>query len=241
MCRAAGYRRVWHSGGITTFKSQVWLYPDEDIGLFASTNGPPNIDNTWGLIIVLQTISDVLLRETPWINATSACAFPSPWKRKSVARERTLRDDRPEVASFSGYAGTFRHPAFGEVNVSYNASERHLELRMGRFLRALLLYDKTRDVFHAKLVDRYGYEPFTLPVTFRNRTGSGEFDILTMPLSMPIESSEPVEFTKGLVGQETLYTEHREGEGRSGCVSKATALPVPACVVILSFLLVCCR
>ena len=229
---------MWHSGGITTFKSQVWLYPDEDVGLFASTNGPPTIDNTWGLILILQMVTDILLQETPWMNTTSACIFPSPWKPKIVQKERALPDDHLEVMSLGGYSGTFSHPGFGDVNVSYNSSERHLEMRMGRFLRAQLLYDKTRDVFHAKLVDRYRYEPFTIPVKFKNTSGSGEFDVLSMPLSMPIETNEPVEFTKGMTPRDIS---HLRGEvDMHGCVSKARAQSVHISVVIFSFLLALC-
>ena len=35
-----GYRKLWHSGGIVTFTSQLWLFPDMDAGVFVASNGP---------------------------------------------------------------------------------------------------------------------------------------------------------------------------------------------------------
>lgn len=38
--RSTGYRKLWHSGGIVSFTSQLWLFPDMDSGVFVSCNGP---------------------------------------------------------------------------------------------------------------------------------------------------------------------------------------------------------
>lgn len=36
----AGYRKLWHSGGIVTFTSQLWMFPDANAGVFVTASGP---------------------------------------------------------------------------------------------------------------------------------------------------------------------------------------------------------
>ena len=214
----------------------MWLYPDEDIGLFASTNGPPTIDNTWGLILILQMVSDILLEETPWINASSACVFPSPWKPKSAPSTHAPADDPLPAELAADYAGTFSHEGFGDVIVSYNYSARHLEMRMGRFLRALLLYDKTHDAFLAKLVDKYSYESYTIPVRFKKTTVSGVIGVLAMPLSTPLATSEPVEFIKVVACLEPSDLE-RIYSNTNDCISKANVQSVSSPIIVYLFVI----
>ena len=111
-------------------------------------------------------------------------------------------------------------------------------MRMGRFLRALLLYDKTQNVFLAKLVDKYSYESYTIPVAFRKTTVSGEIDVLEMPLSTPLTTSEPVEFTKVVACQESSDIERIYYGNTKTCISKASVPSVSS--TIIAYLFVVC-
>lgn len=35
-----GYRKIWHSGGIVAYQSQLWLFPDKKSGVFVVISGP---------------------------------------------------------------------------------------------------------------------------------------------------------------------------------------------------------
>jgi CubicO group peptidase (beta-lactamase class C family) len=56
-----GHRRIWHSGSISTYKAQVWLYPDSGLGIFVALSGPQRPDTTAVLLRLMHDISDVLL------------------------------------------------------------------------------------------------------------------------------------------------------------------------------------
>ena len=51
---------MWHSGSISTYKTQVWLYPEKGYGLYVAVPGP-NRPYTTALIDLLHTVSDILL------------------------------------------------------------------------------------------------------------------------------------------------------------------------------------
>ena len=73
-----------HSGGLFSYITLLWTLPDLNIGVYASVNGPgygsySGIHN----IVSFYYIVDHLLGLEPWLNKTTACTFPKPWKKEN--------------------------------------------------------------------------------------------------------------------------------------------------------------
>lgn len=134
VCCCAGYRKIWHSGGIVTYSSRLWLLPGADAGLFVATSGPQTSQKAHGLTAITSLAADLLLGEEPWLNSSTVCSFPSPWnehKATEVAMERhdvTTKKPSTKVAAQVGndldeLTGTYFHEAFGEIVIERAGSE----------------------------------------------------------------------------------------------------------------------
>ncbi|KAH3736630.1 hypothetical protein DPMN_043202 [Dreissena polymorpha] len=55
------------------------MFPEKNIAMFASINGPQFPGTDIFIKTVLWYLSDILLGETPWLNIDTACSFPKPW------------------------------------------------------------------------------------------------------------------------------------------------------------------
>ncbi|XP_033742502.1 gigasin-6-like [Pecten maximus] len=136
-----GYKRVWHSGGIVGFSSLLWLFPNQDIGIFASLTGSRDNDNQHPIRVIMSRAADMLLGETPWLDRRTACSFPAPWGNVSpsipvsgVGQFRTFWNiSRPMEL----YVGSYGHPAFGNISVTIE-NRTQLVLHYGRFGRMVL-------------------------------------------------------------------------------------------------------
>ena len=73
-----------HSGGLISYITLLWTIPDLNIGVYASVNGPGYGSNS-GIhnIVSFYYIVDHLLGLEPWLNQTTACTFPKPWKMEN--------------------------------------------------------------------------------------------------------------------------------------------------------------
>ncbi|XP_069129074.1 uncharacterized protein [Argopecten irradians] len=136
-----GYKRVWHSGGIVGFSSLLWLFPDQDIGIFVSLTGSRDNENQHPIRVIMSRAADMLLGDTPWLDRATACSFPAPWGKVSTS---TLVSDFDQFRTFwnnsrpmGNYVGTYGHPAFGNISVVIE-NRTQLVLQYGRFGRMVL-------------------------------------------------------------------------------------------------------
>ena len=73
-----------HNGGLISYITLLWTIPDLNIGVYASVNGPGYGSNSGNHNIVsFYYIVDHLLGLEPWLNQTTACTFPKPWKMEN--------------------------------------------------------------------------------------------------------------------------------------------------------------
>ena len=186
---------MWHSGSLTTYKTRVWLYPDVGLGLFVSSNGPLGSASSWGLILTLQYLSDLLLGEEPWLNTSTLCTFPEPWKPSPPVDTMTPPADDP-VRDAGDYTGTYHHPAFGNVTVTRDPGTNALKLHMGRYMEAKLLYNQTSDIFYTTLVGELWYLDDRIPVKFIRSTDEVGIVQLQMPLYGSYKSAMPTIFNR---------------------------------------------
>ncbi|KAH3843705.1 hypothetical protein DPMN_117234, partial [Dreissena polymorpha] len=78
-----GYKKVWHSGTVISYKTLAWMFPELRIGILGTSNGPAiDVQQADALTTILYHIIDRLLGFTPWINVTNVCTFPKPWQEE---------------------------------------------------------------------------------------------------------------------------------------------------------------
>ena len=181
----AGYKRIWHSGSISTYKSQVWLYPDADFGLFISTHGPHLADTTGGLVDILHFISDVLLGEP-------ATADASTCSRADIgATNPTPPAPGDElIRPAEDYFGDYANRAFGNIRVFRDDAptdddDSPLRMTMGTLLTGDLRYSRAEDVFYVVSTGLYWFNVDPLPIRFRNSSPSQDaagIDVVEVPL-----------------------------------------------------------
>lgn len=137
---------MWHSGGIVTYSSRLWLFPGVEAGLFVATNGPQTRDKGHALTAITSLAADMLLGEKFWLNSSTVCSFPAPWKRPESPTETSTTASTPVKAeskqalsprsdhqtptrqqttfrqSLKQLLGVYSHKAFGEIVVERGGS-----------------------------------------------------------------------------------------------------------------------
>ncbi|XP_045203141.2 protein flp-like [Mercenaria mercenaria] len=135
-----GYRKLWHSGGIVTFISQLWLFPDVNAGLFVTASGPLSSQGSAAVKNIAARASDLLLGLEPWLNLSTTCTSPAPWEEPSPEQLA-----KPEVTytwnisrRYSDFIGIYGNMGFGSITV-YVENEKNLMLKYGRFGKMKIL------------------------------------------------------------------------------------------------------
>ncbi|KAH3843702.1 uncharacterized protein LOC127877099 isoform X3 [Dreissena polymorpha] len=126
-----GYHLIRHSGGVFSYITDLWIFPEHNFGLFASMNGPAGNSEIMALSSTVYHVTDRLLGLEPWINTTTACTFPKPW--------RTANDsDIPPVenavlTNAKKYEGFYSSPILSGFRIELDGtSNTSLRFKMGR-------------------------------------------------------------------------------------------------------------
>ncbi|KAJ8297521.1 hypothetical protein KUTeg_024052 [Tegillarca granosa] len=152
-----GFQRFWHSGGIVTYSSFLSLYPNKHSGVFISLTGSKNNENSLPMKALISMASDVLLDVPSWLNETSACLTPAPWKIKVEKRSEVNKNTMflmNNISDIKDYEGFYEHPAFGQINVKAADNKSDLFLHFGRFGRMRLIPLKDKGEFLAEFIDK---------------------------------------------------------------------------------------
>ncbi|XP_052784695.1 penicillin-binding protein 4-like isoform X2 [Mya arenaria] len=110
-----GYRAVWHSGALWSYITLVWLFPETNIGIFISTNGGMFKDyQSKSLTTTMYFLADILLDKEPWLNSSTACSFPLPWKEVNETDPRLTEIPAflPDISEYAGIYGNEFQPDF---------------------------------------------------------------------------------------------------------------------------------
>ena len=183
-----GFRNVWHSGGLASYRTMLWTFPEMNIGLFASINGPPfGTDAYFHRIVSFYFMADRLLGLTPWLNETSACSFPEPWDKPPKFEPPGL--EKPvSVANLAEFVGSYTTDLLPEVEVSSNSTA--LLLKSNR-VRGVLHPSSEKDRFlyevlyplEYALLDGNGTHAFT-NVTFNREAASRTVNSVTIQFNV---------------------------------------------------------
>ena len=179
---------MWHSGSIGSYRSRLWLFPDEDLGIFISVNGPKfgDYDDNHRQV-TLSFVADHLLGLKPWLNETTACSYPEPWDK--VVSTNISLPGRYEVTDKSELRGLYVSHLFPDIEVSSNATDI---LMRSNIVRAILHQTSTKDRF----VSEVYYPPeYALQfnstsdhfnITFNRNETTGIINALTLHLEVDL-------------------------------------------------------
>ena len=120
------YRVIQHGGGLFAYISLLWTFPDMNMGVFISVNGPSFGTNS-GIHdqVSAMYVVDHLLGLTPWLNASHACSFPEPWKPENNTesdKDAETSETSLLVNNKTDYVGSYGNHLFADVKVFVNSS-----------------------------------------------------------------------------------------------------------------------
>lgn len=186
------YTLMYHSGSTFGYKAFLTLLPALNVGVVSLMTGEDE-DNAFRTPLH-EYLMDVALGLTPWINSSTVCTFPDPWKsaynaqHAAADQQETLitaaaarrRSDKASTrrrarararqlhapADIQAYTGHFYHGAYGDLTVRLNTTSQSLELTYGIGLWRL---DPIGDRVHFK--GHWLKDPPTQNFNFQFRVG----------------------------------------------------------------------
>ncbi|CAI9724675.1 Hypothetical predicted protein [Octopus vulgaris] len=96
-----GFHNVQHNGRIFGYDSLIWLFPDNNVAIFSSVNGPMNTHSKNALRVIHHYAADLLLGQEAWLNQSSSCTFPDPWLQNYNKTKHRKKSGRVMVAQKS--------------------------------------------------------------------------------------------------------------------------------------------
>ncbi|KAL5010565.1 hypothetical protein ScPMuIL_012870 [Solemya velum] len=208
-----GHLNLLHTGQVYGYDSLIWLFPDNDVGIYTAVNGPGNNEAKTALRVIHHYISDILLNMTPWLNLSAACSFPEPWLTRH--KNRAHDDDPLEGDAVKGrnkyttpvvrsgrtlenYIGQYGHLAFGNITIKLDLEVDLLHLTVGRFGEAWLYPTDRVDQFDMRFTGPLKYVSEadgwnrSIPLIFR----ADDTGYITSLYALFIEDSAPPEFKR---------------------------------------------
>ncbi|XP_070564933.1 uncharacterized protein [Ptychodera flava] len=197
-----GYSRLSHSGWFAGFNSLLWLFPTKSIGVFSAVNGPYTHEADSALKRIHTYIADLLLKQEPWLNSSTACSFPSPWKPiANDASESRLYPPAIMPLSDSNtlreYEGSYIHHAYGKLTIKINSTDGKLHFQYGNLGRGFLTAVDLEDTFSMTVNTVIWYLASGVKVKFM-RTATGQVNEVLFPFETSYTTSP--KFQRDLVG-----------------------------------------
>ncbi|XP_076101651.1 uncharacterized protein LOC143071306 [Mytilus galloprovincialis] len=152
-----GHRVLHHSGSLYGYSCKITYLPDRGSAFVFFTNGPGETKFDETISPVFYYMLDLMLGYPSWLNETTACSYPAPWR--NYRSKRSSRD----VMSVSGkkleemdmHTGQYSHPLYGSVTITIINNTLHIRyglLLTGKLIPTsssfqLQLFQPLRDVF----------------------------------------------------------------------------------------------
>ncbi|WAR28026.1 GIGA6-like protein, partial [Mya arenaria] len=108
----------------------AWFVSNYD-GIFISTNGGllENYQYT-SLTTTMYYLADILLDKEPWLNSSTACSFPEPWRNETDSNFREISAFLPDISEYTGIYGNEFQPEF--ILTVNGSSQTQLNFESGR-------------------------------------------------------------------------------------------------------------
>ncbi|GFN80425.1 protein flp [Plakobranchus ocellatus] len=191
-----GYERLSHGGSTLGYKALMSLIPELQIGIFTALSGVDS-DYKYRSSLHYFLLDSAMGYEQPWLNATTICSFPEPWRRKSPPSKHVKLDAtlKPSL-NLTHFEGTYYNEAYGYLHVNYNTSLSTLILTYG-WGRWQLFYKPqsaaSTHKFYGKGMDITALNLY--PMYFYQGSHNGEDTIISLNATA-FESKLPPIFTK---------------------------------------------
>lgn len=131
------------------------------LGIFGSVNGPGFKSFGYNALqTIFYHISDYLLNENHWLNITTTCSFPQPWKKEtnSSSTDEEISVDIPNIAE---YTGRFGNEYLPDLNITRDVNNnRKLNANMN-LISAVLHTTAENDRFLFEIT-----EPWEIAMSF---------------------------------------------------------------------------
>jgi CubicO group peptidase (beta-lactamase class C family) len=112
-----GHTRVHHGGGIDGFTTQVELYPDDRLGIFVVTNRA-SVLTSLAATQLAERFLELEVSDTAELAATQVDAAEEIGANMRKARESERIADAPHARPLAAYAASYRHPGYGDLEVT---------------------------------------------------------------------------------------------------------------------------
>ena len=188
--------KIWHSGGLYSYKSWLPIYPSFKSGVFASENGP---GPTQPLTLIVRFISDILIGESFWLNSSTACTFPEPWTDAPNISDNSGDVIHDVITDVYKYLGSYGNRMIGDLTVDKELNDTSLVLRFGRFVGTVkptltankFLVDTLGDF---RLVSHFGNSTKFISAYFRYELNGKfqEIELDTVTFRRDIKFSDPL-------------------------------------------------
>ncbi|XP_077863737.1 uncharacterized protein LOC100372963 [Saccoglossus kowalevskii] len=180
-----GYSRLSHSGWFAGFNSLLWFYPHKSTGIFTAINGPYTSEADGALKRIHAYATDLLMGEEPWMNSSTACSYPLPWrptpvKSTDTKQEFVIDTEDDEKMYLLDYVGSYLHPGFGHLSI-YMGEDLSLRFTYGNFGRGTLSVTPLRDVFEITIESPIWYLSAGVKIVFL-RANTAEVEKVQFPV-----------------------------------------------------------
>lgn len=149
-----GHKLVWHTGGWPGMVSRVTLLPEHGLGIVVLTNA--ELGGAFNAITLRALDAYLGAPKTDW-NAAYAAALAKArskadedWRKHVAARDARSKPSLP----LAGYAGIYRDPWYGDVEITRKAGALHLRMRPSPDLVGTLSHWQ-HDTFVVRWNDRW--------------------------------------------------------------------------------------
>lgn len=140
----------FHGGSMFSYNSVVVVDANTQTGIAVTVNGLNPTVLELDLYPLAYYLKDILLGKTPWLNKTTICSYPEPWRSlayRPFPKQNVLEKYVGETKEF---VGVFGHTLYGEVLVmEYNQS---INLHWGKVMKGTL-YDRRNLSFRLRVDD----------------------------------------------------------------------------------------
>ncbi|GFR72024.1 penicillin-binding protein 4 [Elysia marginata] len=115
-----GYDRIVHTGSTLGYKTLMSLLPDVQLGVFIALTGEDS-KYTYRSSLQYYLMDWALGMPDSWLNATTICSFPEPWRSPEPKRKPPRMDASLKPAlNISLFEGTYHNKAYGYLQVHYS-------------------------------------------------------------------------------------------------------------------------
>ncbi|CAG2197971.1 unnamed protein product [Mytilus edulis] len=152
-----GHRVLHHSGSLYGYSCKITYLPDRGSAFVFFTNGPGETKFDETISPVFYYMLDLMLGYPSWLNETTACSYPAPWRnyRSKRSSQDIMLVSGKELEDMDMHTGMYSHPLYGNVTITIINNTLHISyglLLTGKLIPTsssfqLQLFQPLRDVF----------------------------------------------------------------------------------------------